>query len=78
MSDHHNDVIAYGDDELWDVRKVIEKTGLSRTTIASHVENGAMPKPRRLGKILVWVRSEMIAWMHNLPAATPNDLKKDA
>ena len=40
------------------------KTGLSRSTIYQHMQNGTFPKPIRLGaKAVGWLESEVLDWI---------------
>ena len=46
------------------IRRVIERTGLSRATIYRKVRNDTFPKPRQLGANCVgWYESEVDSWI---------------
>lgn len=56
------------DDELWSLKVVVKKTGLSRSTIYAYVAHGAFPRQRRLGpRRIAWLASEVQAWMAGRP-----------
>jgi prophage regulatory protein len=56
------------DDELWSLKTVVAKTGLSRSSIYSYVEAGLFPRQRRLGPRRVgWLASEVRAWIASRP-----------
>jgi prophage regulatory protein len=58
------------DEELWSLRMVMAKTGLSRSTLYAYVAIGAFPTQRRLGKRRVaWYASEVRNWIASRPAA---------
>jgi prophage regulatory protein len=61
-------VLAASDDELWSLKAVVAKTGLSRSSIYSYVELGLFPRQRRLGPRRVgWLASEVRAWIASRP-----------
>jgi len=56
------------DEELWNIRTVVQKTGLSRATIYRYVRRNLFPPRRRLGPgRIAWLASEVQAWMHSRP-----------
>jgi prophage regulatory protein len=56
------------DDELWSLRIVIAKTGLSRSSIYDFVAHGIFPRQRRLGpRRVAWLASEVRAWIASRP-----------
>ena len=56
------------DEELWNIRTVVQKTGLSRATIYRYVRCNLFPPRRRLGPgRIAWLASEVLAWMHTRP-----------
>jgi len=58
------------DEELWSLKVVMTKTGLSRSTLYAYVATGAFPAQRRLGKRRVaWFASEVRIWITSRPAA---------
>lgn len=61
-------MLAAGDDELWSLKAVVARTGLSRSSIYSYVELGLFPRQRRLGPRRVgWLASEVRAWIASRP-----------
>jgi len=61
-------VLAASDDELWSLKTVVARTGLSRSSIYSYVELGLFPRQRRLGPRRVgWLASEVRAWIASRP-----------
>lgn len=60
--------VAPNDDELWSLKAVVAKTGLSRSSIYSYVAQGLFPRQRRLGPRRVgWLASEVRAWIAGRP-----------
>lgn len=59
------------DDRLvLDLRGVIELTTLSQSTIYAMAKKGEFPKQRRIGtNRVVWLRSEVVAWLEQKLAA---------
>lgn len=62
--------------------KVMDKTGLSRSTIYARIAVGEFPKPVSLGgRAVAWVEQEIDAWIMARIEATrmgdPNDLTMD-
>jgi len=58
------------DEELWSLRIVLAKTGLSRSTLYTYIAAGSFPMQRRLGKRRVaWFASEVKAWICSRPPA---------
>jgi len=56
------------DDELWNLKAVIAKTGLSRTSIYDYIAHGIFPRQRRLGpRRVAWLASEVRAWITSRP-----------
>ncbi|MEQ1696055.1 MAG: AlpA family phage regulatory protein [Hyphomicrobiaceae bacterium] len=56
------------DDELWGLRAVLAKTGLSRSTVYAYVAIGLFPKQRRLGvRRVAWLASEVRTWIATRP-----------
>ena len=55
-------------DELWSIKTVIQKTGLSRASIYRYVARNLFPPRRRVGPGRVaWLSSEVLAWMQSRP-----------
>ena len=56
------------DDELWGIKAVVAKSGLSRSTLYAYVAIGLFPKQRRLGvRRVAWLASEVRAWIASRP-----------
>jgi prophage regulatory protein len=56
------------DDELWGLKAVLAKTGLSRSTLYAYVAIGLFPKQRRLGlRRVAWLASEVRDWIATRP-----------
>ncbi|WP_421239150.1 helix-turn-helix transcriptional regulator [Aeromonas enteropelogenes] len=51
------------------VREVMEKTGLSKSSIYDLVARGKMPQKVRLGRQVAFVETEIMAWMAERVAA---------
>ena len=55
-------------DELWSLKVVLRKTGLSRSTIYAYIACGTFPTQRRLGpRRIAWLASEVQAWIASRP-----------
>jgi predicted DNA-binding transcriptional regulator AlpA len=55
-------------EELWSLKVVLAKTGLSRSTVYSYIAAQAFPPQRRLGpRRVAWLASEVHAWIVNRP-----------
>ena len=51
---------------LWNIKTVIQKTGLSRATIYRYTRRNLFPQKRRIGPNRVgWLAAEVIAWVAN-------------
>ncbi|CAN7321323.1 MULTISPECIES: helix-turn-helix transcriptional regulator [unclassified Pseudoxanthomonas] len=49
---------------IYRLARVLEATGLSRSTIYLYISKGLFPKPRKLGPRAVgWYASEVYAWI---------------
>lgn len=60
-------------EELWSLRVVMAKTGLSRSTLYTYVAAGAFPAQRRLGpRRVAWLASEVDAWITSRPRSPEN------
>ena len=58
------------DAELWDIRKVAEKTTLGIRTIWRKVAEGLFPPPRQVTESRrAWLSSDVLKWMDDRPAA---------
>src|SRR5262245_66670154 len=56
------------DEELWSLRTVVSKTGLSRASIYRYAARNLFPSGRRIGPGRVaWLASEVRAWMQSRP-----------
>lgn len=50
--------------EYLNLKDVIDKTKISRSTIYRRLGSGRFPEPKRLGpKTLRWLKSDIEAWM---------------
>lgn len=57
-------------DKLLRLRDVIDRTGLSRSTIYRRLDDGIFPAPVRIGDFAVrWRESALQQWMASLPRA---------
>ena len=53
---------------LWNIKTVIQKTGLSRATIYRYTQRNLFPQKRLIGPNRVgWLPTEVIAWVATLP-----------
>ena len=60
---------SLADEELWSLKVVMAKTGLSRSTLYAYIAVGAFPTQRRLGRRRVaWFASEVRNWITSRPA----------
>ena len=58
------------DEELWNLKVVLAKTGLSRSTLYTYIAAGSFPAQRQLGKRRVaWFASQVRAWIASRPAS---------
>ena len=56
------------DEELWGLKAVLAKTGLSRSTLYAYVAIGMFPRQRRLGvRRVAWLASEVRTWIATRP-----------
>ena len=64
---HRPRAMPFGD-ELWSVKIVKIKTGLSRTTLYKYVKLGLFPRQRQLGPGRVaWRASDVRGWIESRP-----------
>lgn len=57
--------------ELWRLPTVLARTGLGRSVLYVMVREGRFPEPRQVGaKAVAWRSTDVLAWMHALPAAS--------
>jgi prophage regulatory protein len=55
-------------EELWSLKVVMTKTGLSRSTLYTYIAAGTFPAQRRLGpRRVAWLSSEVDAWIASRP-----------
>ena len=55
-------------EELWGLKVVQAKTGLSRSTIYAYIAEGTFPAQRRLGPRRVgWLSTDIAAWISSRP-----------
>ena len=56
------------EEELWKLKTVTARTGLSRSTLYNYVKQDLFPHQRRLGRRRVgWLASEVRAWIASRP-----------
>lgn len=61
-------ITNHDDDEMWSLKTVVARTGLSRSTLYAYVSIGMFPKQRRLGvRRVAWLASEVRAWIASRP-----------
>ena len=54
--------------------EVIDRTGLSKSTLYRMMRSDTFPKSRRInGKTVVWLDSEIEDWIHKLSVSDPKD-----
>ena len=52
--------------QIWRLKKVMEQTGLGRSSIYKLIKEGSFPKPVPLGARAVgWVATEINAWIED-------------
>ena len=57
------------EEQLWSLKVVMAKTGLSRSTLYAYIAVGAFPTQRRLGRRRVaWFASDVRDWIASRPA----------
>ena len=65
------------DDPLvWRRREVERQTGLGTSTLYKLIREGRFPRARRVPGapgVVVWLVSEVVAWLETLPDADPHD-----
>lgn len=67
-TDVHSATTTSPDDELWGLKTVVARTGLSRSTLYAYISSGLFPKQRRLGvRRVAWLASEIRAWIASRP-----------
>src|SRR6185295_4784696 len=67
------------DEELWSLKVVLAKTGLSGSTLYTYIAAGSFPTQRRLGKRrLAWFASQVKAWIASRPAGGIGSLTRGA
>lgn len=65
------------DEELWSLKIVLAKTGLSRSTLYTYIAARTFPMQRRLGKRRVaWFASEVNGWIASRPPAAIGALSR--
>ncbi len=58
--------------ELWNLKTVIARTGLSRSTLYAYVNRGLFPRQRVLGPRRVgWLAADVCRWITTRPAQAP-------
>jgi len=67
------------DEEIWSLKIVLAKTGLSRSTLYTYIAARTFPMQRRLGKRRVaWFALEVNAWIASRPLAGMDTLSRDS
>jgi len=56
-------------DRLLTLEQVCEVVPLGRRTIRRWSVAGQFPRPRRCGRLVLWLESEVVAWMRSLEQA---------
>ena len=57
-------------DNLIQIRKILELTGLSKTTIYDRIKvNKKFPRPIKYGKMTLWSENAVHQWIKDLKAA---------
>ena len=56
------------DERLLRLPEVMERSGLSRSSIYRHIARGAFPVPVHVGGVSVWPNSEFESWINDLKA----------
>ncbi len=52
--------------QIWRLKKVMEQTGLGRSSIYKLIKEGSFPKPVPLGiRAVGWVATEINAWIES-------------
>lgn len=52
--------------QIWRLKKVVEQTGLGRSSIYKLIKEGSFPKPVPLGiRAVGWVATEINAWIED-------------
>lgn len=52
--------------QIWRLKKVMEQTGLGRSSIYKLIKEGSFPKPVPLGiRAVGWVATEINAWIED-------------
>jgi prophage regulatory protein len=55
-------------EELWSLKVVQAKTGLSRSTIYAYIAEGSFPAQRRLGpRRVAWLSTDIVVWISSRP-----------
>ena len=58
--------------ELWNLKTVIARTGLSRSTLYVYIARGLFPRQRVLGPRRVgWLAADVCHWIATRPSQTP-------
>jgi predicted DNA-binding transcriptional regulator AlpA len=56
------------DEELWSIKIVRMKTGLSRASVYNYIALGLFPRQRRIGpRRVAWRASEVRTWIEGRP-----------
>lgn len=51
--------------EIWRLKRVINVTGLSRTSIYNYMKEGSFPRPHKIGaRSIGWNSHEVMSWVN--------------
>lgn len=50
--------------------EITKLTGVCRDTINHRVKTGVFPAPKKMGRAIAWLESDVLAWLEGLPTAT--------
>ncbi len=55
------------EDKLIRLPRVMELTGLAKSTVWAWVKDGKLPRPTKLSRrVLVWKESDILAWINTV------------
>lgn len=70
MFQHDDDSLVGPGERLLRLVQVVDKTGLSRTTIYNRIADGTFPNARKISEGAVrWKQTEIERWINELPIA---------
>jgi prophage regulatory protein len=72
MPNRESHSLRLHDELLWNIRTVVQKTGLSRASIYRYVRRRLFPPPRRIGpNRIAWLAADVTAWIETCPTLSP-------